>query len=122
MSEETQQPESPAQPLGSDDLLSALAQVSNAAASMAERLKMLMESHARQCQSETLAKLIGERGIKGWGREAHWWMEQLGEYFNGTDSVDEDDPRDQSWSVALDVAREFFPLDNVESIHPESKP
>jgi len=117
---QNQMPESP-QPVAeaeslvgvaSTDLLASLVLVSNAAAEMADRLKMLMEMHARV--APITIQHLGPRGIEDWGREAHWWMENLGEYFNGTDAVDADDPRDQSWDVAFDTARKFFPLANVQ--------
>jgi len=96
--------------VANDDLLASLVLVSNAAAEMADRLKTLMEMHARV--APITIQHLGPRGIEDWGREAHWWMENLGEYFNGTDAVDADDPRDQSWDVAFDAARKFFPLAN----------
>ena len=119
---QNQQPESP-QPVAEEkdlvgvathDLLASLVLVSNAAAEMADRLKMLMEMHGRV--APIAIQHLGPRGIEDWGREAHWWMEQLGDYFNGTDAVDPEDFRDQSWNVAFDTARKFFPLANAEPI------
>lgn len=97
-----------------DDLLASLALVSNAAAEMADRLKMLMEMHARV--APITIQHLGARGIEDWGREAHWWMEKMGDYFNATDAVDEEDVRDQSWNIAFDAARKFFPLANAKRL------
>ena len=95
-----------------EEKLLALHEVSVAAAGMADRLKMLMEMHSRT--SPEIAKHLGDRGIEEWGTQAHWWIKKLGEYFNNTDAVDPEDPRDQSWDVALETARKFFPLSSLE--------
>jgi hypothetical protein len=95
--------------VASTDLLASLVLVSNAAAEMADRLKMLMEMHGRISQ---VSDAISPHMVAEWGRQAHWWMEKMGDYFNATDAVDEEDVRDQSWNIAFDSARKFFPLAN----------
>lgn len=96
----------------SDEMLATYVLACNAAAEMADRLKTLMEMHSRLAAGPEHMACMGTHGIINQGRSAHWWMEQLGEYFNGTDAVDSDSPMDQSWDVALDAARKFFPLAN----------
>lgn len=110
MTESESNSESRVKAVLNDDLLASLVLVSNAAAEMADRLKMLMEMHA--IVAPITGQHLGNRGLEDWGRAAHWWMENLGNYFNATDAVDDEDPRDQSWDLAFDAARKFFPLAN----------
>lgn len=95
--------------VASTDLLASLVLVSNAAAEMADRLKMLIEMHGRISQ---VSDAISPHMVAEWGRQAHWWMKKMGDYFNATDAVDEEDVRDQSWNIAFVSARKFFPLAN----------
>lgn len=92
------------------DLLSSAIEVSKCAAHLADIVKSLMES--REHTLPIFMEKFGKDSVIRQAREAHWLMEQLGEYLNGCDAITEEDA---VWDATFEKARALFPLDNSQS-------
>lgn len=100
-----------------EKLLSDALKVCAAAAEMANRLQKLIET--REVTLPIFLKIFGPSSVVRMTTDAHYWMEQLGNYFNATDAVDEDD--EARFDPIFEIARRSFPLDDQDRAanHPE---
>ncbi len=93
--------------LPSHDLLSSAIEVCKCAAHIADILKNLME--IRPTILPIYLEKFGAESVIRQAKEAHYWMDTIGDYLNGCDAVSEEDA---IWDATFEKARALFPLDN----------